>query len=161
MRQSLSSFFQSSLLGKVTLSVFILILFSCSNEPTTQQEEETLPNTPETVSKKWQLLLDNNEIEKVAALSTEKTKAWLKENKELFLSDTQIYKTQFVKMDCQEEDDKATCIYIIKEEGEFIEDFFLLKRTQGQWLVDIEDDTSSPELDEQIFKEMEKELKLD
>lgn len=136
-----------------------IILFSCGNEPSTQQVEP-LPNTPETVSKKWQFLLDNNEIEKVAELSTENTKKWLKENKALFLSDTQTYKTQFVKMDCQTEKDKATCTYIIKEENELIEDVFLLKKIEGQWLVDLEE-TTSPELDEQIFKEMEKGLKLD
>lgn len=145
------------LLHILTLSV---LLISCSNEPSVQQKDP-LPNTPETVSKKWQLLLDNNEIEKVAELSTDNTKEWLKENKELFLSDTQVYKTQFVKMDCQEKDNQATCLYIIKEEGELIEDFFLLKKIDGQWLVDIEEETDSPELDEQIFKEMEKELKLD
>lgn len=136
-----------------------IILFSCGNEPSTQQVEP-LPNTPEAVSKKWQFLLDNNEIEKVAELSTENTKKWLKENKALFLSDTQTYKTQFVKMDCQAEKDKAICTYIIKEENELIEDVFLLKKIEGQWLVDLEE-TTSPELDEQIFKEMEKGLKLD
>ncbi len=143
-----------------SIITFFVFLISCSNEPSVQQKE-ALPNTPETVSKKWQLLLDNNEIEKVAELSTDNTKGWLKENKELFLSDTQVYKTQFVKMDCQEEGEQATCIYLIKEEGEFIEDFFSLKKIDGQWLVDIEEDTNAPELEEQIFKEMEKELKLD
>jgi len=141
------------------ISLF-LFLISCSNEPNVPQKEP-LPNTPETVSKKWQFLLDNNKIEQVAELSTESTKEWLKENKELFLSDTQVYKTQFVKMDCREDGDQAECIFIIKEEGEFIEDIFLLKKVKGQWLVDIEEETDAPELDEQIFKEMEKELKLD
>ncbi|MEM1122263.1 MAG: hypothetical protein AAGJ18_17590 [Bacteroidota bacterium] len=141
-------------------NIVFLLLISCGSEPNTQQSK-ALPNTPETVSKQWQYLLDNNEIEKVAQLSTDNTKAWLRENTALFLSDDQIYKTEFIQMDCHEEGDQAACIFIIKEEGELIEDIFLLKRVDGQWLVDIEEDTSGPTLDEQIFKEMEKKLKLD
>ena len=148
------------LLKNIFPLVFFCLLIGCSNEPATQQTE-LLPNTPETVSKQWQHLLDNNQIEKVAQLSTENTKAWLKENTDLFLSDNQVYKTEFIQMDCREEGDQAECIFIIKEEGELIQDIFLLKKVDGQWLVDIEEDTSGPALDEQIFKEMEKELKLD
>jgi len=105
--------------------------------------------------------LDNNELEKVANLSTSTTKEWLTENKEIFLNDNQVYKTEFVKMNCDSADNKAACLYTIKEDGELIEDVFLLKKVAGQWLVDIEEDDSSPLLDEQIFKEMEQELKLD
>jgi len=36
-----------------------------------------------------------------------------------------------------------------------------LKKIAGQWLVDIEEEEDMPILEEQIFKEMEKELKLD
>lgn len=139
---------------------FIMFLLNCSNEPSVQNKE-ALPNTPETVSKQWQFHLDNNEIEKMAALSTPTTKEWLTENKDIFLTDNQVYKTVFVKMNCQTEEDKATCTYTINEEGELIEDVFLLKKIAGQWLVDIEEDTDIPLLEEQIFKEMERELKLD
>lgn len=141
--------------------VFVLLLINCSNEPNSSTTNELLPNTPETVSKQWQLHLDNNEIEKVAALSTPTTKEWLAENKEIFLTDNQVYNTKFIKMDCQTNGDRAACIYTIKEDGELIEDVFLLKKIAGQWLVDIEEDEGTPLLEEQIFKEMEKELKLD
>ncbi len=139
--------------------VFVLLLINCSNESGTSNE--SFPNTPETVSKQWQFHLDNNELEKVAKLSTSTTKEWLSENKELFLNDTQVYKTEFVKMECDSVGNTATCTYQIKEEGELIEDVFLLKKIEGQWLVDIEEDNGSPLLEEEIFKEMEQELKLD
>jgi len=150
----------TNLINHLISIVLVLLLISCSNEPKTSINESQ-PNTPEKVCKQWQLYLDNNEIEKVATLSTTTTKAWLTENKELFLSDTQVYKTEFVKMNCDSAGNKATCIYTIQEEGELIEDVFLLKKVAGQWLVDIEEDDGSPLLEEQIFKEMEKELKLD
>ncbi len=120
-----------------------------------------LPNTPEMVSKQWQAHLDKNELTQATLLSTELTKEWLVENKELLLNDSQVYQTNFVKMDCVVEAEKAICNYTILEEGELIEDFFLLKKVKGQWLVDLEEDTATPELEEQLFKEMEKELKLD
>ncbi len=141
--------------------LLFFLLFSCNNHPPNQAEKVPLPNTPETVSKQWQVHLDKNEIEKAAILSTSSTKEWLAENKTLFLNDSQVYQTNFVKMDCLTEGKKATCTYTILEEGELIEDFFLLQKINGQWLVDLEEETANPELDEQIFKEMKKELKLD
>jgi len=116
----------------------ILCLLSCNNAPSTSKESTLLPNTPETVSKQWQVHLDKNEIEKAMALSTTLTKEWLAENKELFLNDAQVYQTNFVNMECLTEGEKATCTYTILEEGELIEDFFLLKKINGQWLVDLE-----------------------
>ena len=141
--------------------LLLLFLFSCNTNSSNQVEKVPLPNTPETVSKQWQVHLDKNEIEKAAALSTTATKEWLAENKALFLNDAQVYQTNFVKMNCITEGEKATCTYTILEAGELIEDFFLLQKINGQWLVDLEEDTATPELDEQIFKEMKKELKLD
>ncbi|MFK7978436.1 MAG: hypothetical protein AB8G86_00520 [Saprospiraceae bacterium] len=139
----------------------MFIIFSCNNTAPKPKVKDALPNTPETVSKQWQVYLDKNEIEKAAALSTTSTQEWLAENKELFLNDSQVYQTNFVKMNCATEGTKATCTYTILEEGELIEDFFLLQKINGQWLVDLEEETANPELDEQIFKEMKKELKLD
>lgn len=146
----------------LTMLLLLTLLISCNNNsPTKEENKISLPNTPETVSKQWQTHLDKNEIDQAALLSTELTKEWLAENKELFLNDSQIYQTNFVKMDCVEAGKKATCNYTILEEGELIEDFFLLKKINNQWLVDLEEEAANPELDEQIFKQMEKELKLD
>jgi len=148
-------------MNSVTSMLLLLLFISCNNSPASQEEKIILPNTPETVSKQWQVHLDKNEIEEAAALSTTLTKEWLAENKELFLNDPQLYQTKFVKMNCTTEGEKAICNYTILEEGELIEDFFLLKKVDGQWLVDLEEEMANPELDEQIFKAMEKELKLD
>jgi len=146
---------------------FIFIIFlalplciACTDISNNAQSQIDLPNTPEAVSKQWQLYLDNNEIEKVAALSTQKTKVWLQENKELFLNDPQLYKTNFIQMQCSVNQDTAICHFTLQEAGELIEDYFLLKKENGQWLVDLDDETDIPGLEEQFFKEMEKELKL-
>lgn len=149
-------------INQLTAMLLLLTLFvSCSNSPTKEEKKIPLPNTPETVSKQWQIHLDKNEIDQASALSTPLAKAWLAENKELLLNDSQVYQTKFTQMDCITEGETATCNYTILEEGELIEDYFLLKKIKGQWLVDLEEESPNPALEEQIFKEMEKELKLD
>ena len=143
-------------------TLLLLCLFiSCNTSPVKEEKKISLPNTPETVSKQWQSHLDKNELDQAALLSTPLTKEWLKENKELFLNDSQVYQTNFVKMDCVIKGATAICNYSFLEEGEHYEDFFLLKKINGQWLMDLEEETPNPELDELIFKEMEKKLKLD
>jgi len=82
-------------LHRLLAIILIFILINCSNESSSSTTKEPLPNTPETVSKQWQFHLDNNEIEKVATLSTKTTKEWLTENKEIFLTDNQVYKTVY------------------------------------------------------------------
>lgn len=150
-------------IAQLAIMLFLLtLLISCNNNsPANEAKKIPLPNTPETVSKQWQSHLDKNEIAQASALSTPLTKAWLAENEELFLNDSHVYQTKFVKMNCIIEGETATCTYTILEEGELIEDYFLLKKINGQWLVDLEEESPNPELDEQIFKEMEQELKLD
>ncbi|MEM6319597.1 MAG: hypothetical protein AAF960_18130 [Bacteroidota bacterium] len=154
---------QFLLKGSLVLITTFLLTNCNPPKPTNQAPPQTLPNNPESVSKRWQLHLDHNEIEKAMLLSTDRTKAWLSKNTDLFLDDQQVYQTEFVKMDCQITEDKAKCTYVIKGEmtEEDIEDYFLLKKVNNQWLVDLEEESASPELDEQIFNEMEKELKLD
>ena len=142
------------------LVLFHLLLLGCTSKSDHQPAKSVLPNTPESVSKQWQFYLDNNEIEKVATLSTERTKAWLEENKVIFLSDNQSYKTNFVQMECSVSKDTAICNFTILEEGELIDDYFILKKENGQWLVDLDEENGAPDAEEQFFKEMEKELKL-
>ncbi len=139
---------------------FCLFFFHACSSETPKQQKKPLPNTPETVCKAWQDHLDSNEIEKAALLSTPNTRKWLEENKAIFLNDDQFYATNFLTMSCVEKAEKAICTYMIEEEGERIEDYFLLVKKDGQWLVDIEEDESVNELDEQIFREMQKELNL-
>lgn len=145
---------------KVGNLLLFIVLFACSDTPTAKQKV-VLPNTPETVSKQWQLHLDNNEIDKVAVLSSTNTKEWLAENKDIFLGDNQAYQTEFLQMTCTEQEEKAMCHCVMKDEtGELIEDVFLLIKINGQWLVELEDDTGTPSLEEQLFREMERELNL-
>lgn len=145
---------------KVGSFLLFILLVACSDTPTVKNKE-VLPNTPETVSKQWQLYLDNNELDKVAALSSTSTKEWLAENKDIFLGDNQAYQTRFLQMTCTEQGEKAMCHCVMKDEtGELIEDVFLLVKINGQWLVELEEDTGTPSLEEQLFREMEKELNL-
>ena len=141
-------------------SILLLHLFGCQ---TNSVEEKTvaLPNTPESVSKAWQYALDKNDLESVAILSTPSTLEWLDQNRDLFMADNQVYTTQFLKMDCQVSSDSiAICQFTMKAEGEIIEDFYALKKIENQWLVEIADDTTGMDLEEQFFQEMEKELNL-
>jgi hypothetical protein len=144
---------------RLSLLLFVFFLSFCNN-PSTKQPAEKLPNTPETVSRKWQTYLDHNELEKVAALSTSNMQGWLAENKAILLADSHVYRTHFLKMNCKETGDKATCYFLIREEGELIEDIFVLKKINGQWLVDLEEDSGMPQIEEAIFKEMQRELNL-
>lgn len=148
-----TAFFYPILLG--------LLCVNCNNKAEDKKRPKQPLDTPQAVCQQWQYHLDNNEIEAAIRLSTPATKEWLEENKLLFLSDNQIYLTQFLKMNCDLEEDKAICHFTIREEGEIIDDYYILKRINGQWLVDLEEDTSMPALDQQIFEEMEKALNLD
>ena len=120
-----------SLVGKI---FFLLLLANCTNPTSENTQKSVLPNTPEAVSRQWQIHLDKNEIDQAAALSTDLTKEWLMTNKALFLNDSQVYQTKFVQMNCITETNKATCHYTLSEAGELIEDYFLLKKIEGQWL---------------------------
>ena len=146
---------------KTTFACFLvlLIIYACQNEAP-KQEAKPLPNTPETVCKAWQSYLDSNQIEKVALLSTPNTKKWLEENKDIFLNDDEFFATHFLSMNCEEQEEKAICTFTIEEGGEVIEDYFVLIKKDGQWLVDIEEDEDVEDLEEQIFKAMQKELDL-
>ena len=131
---------------------FLLIAFcwSCGND--TAQDaaaklNQPLPNTPETVARKWQEYVDLDKFEEAAKLSTPNAKEWLlmiekfleglppEESGEVFL-------TNFTEMNCVEKSDVARCGCLIKEEDELIADTFILHKIDGQWMVDVPEEVT-------------------
>lgn len=131
--------------------VLIALCWSC-NSDTAQDDaaklNQPLPNTPETVTRKWQEYVDTDEFTKAAKLSTPNAKEWLLMI-EKFLEglpqeeeEVSVVMTQFAEMNCLEESTTARCGCLIKEEGELIPDTFMLQKIDGQWMVDVPEEVS-------------------
>lgn len=133
-------------------NIIILLLiascWSCESDTAQTNAPEVLPNTPETVTRKWQEYVDKDEFRKAAALSTPNAKEWLLMI-EKFLEglpqeeeEVSVVMTQFAEMNCLEESTTARCGCLIKEEGELIPDTFMLQKIDGQWMVDVPEEVS-------------------
>lgn len=135
------------------LFFFIFILFSaCKSEQAASGDAE-LPNTPEEVARAWQKYIDVNEFDKAKKLSTPAAILVIESIQSIMLGEEdslEIMHTEFVTMTCKETADDAVCYYVLHEEGERFRDSFILKKINGQWLVDIVEDTTTPE--EEIFE---------
>lgn len=143
--------------------LFLGLLCACQNEPTStshNKEVFTIPNTPESICRLWQKVLDNNEIHKASLLGSPATKKWLQENKDLIVSNGMNEATKFINMTCQESADKAICKYTLREDGDLIEDYFSLLRLDNQWLIHIEESVSN-DPEELIFEKMREELRIE
>ena len=141
--------------------LFLGVLYACQNEPTASKKTEAfiIPNTPETICRLWQKVLDNNQIDKALLLGSPATKKWLIENKELIVHNGLNETTQFINMTCTEAADKAICKYTLREDGDLIEDYFSLIRLTDQWLIHIEENASN-DPEELMFEKMKKSLEL-
>jgi len=131
------------------LFIFILIAFcwSCGNETSQNTEAKPLPNTPETVARKWQEQVDLDKYDEAARLSTPSAKEWLLMI-EKFLEGLpeeelgELVLTSFTEMNCVEQGDIARCGCLIKEEDELIADTFILHKIDGQWMVDVPEEVT-------------------
>ena len=134
------------------LFFFILIAFcwGCAND--TEQDatvnlSKPLPNTPETVARKWQEYVDLDQFDDASRLSTQNAKEWLLMI-EKFLEDLpaeevgEVTLTNFTEMNCVEKGENARCGCLIKEEDELIADTFILHKIDGQWMVDVPEDVT-------------------
>lgn len=137
------------------------LLCACQNEPSAPKSKEAfiIPNTPETICRLWQQVLDNNEIDKALLLGSSATKKWLTENKDLIVNNGTNEATKFINMTCTEAGDKAICKYTLREDGDLIEDYFSLIKLEQQWLIHIEESASN-DPEELIFEKMKKSLEL-
>ncbi len=130
------------------------------------QSDENLPNTPETVVRAYQSYLDKNNFKAAKKLSTKAERDRLKMIAHMLEDepiDSTIMNTNFLKLDCKEAGDKATCYYTIEEFDELFSDSFLLVKKRGQWLVDIieeeftiESDTLFEDVIHQLLEEEDK-----
>ncbi len=134
------------------LFVLILIAFcwSCGNDAAQDAAARLalpLPNTPETVTRKWQEYVDTDKFDEAARLSTPNAKEWLLMI-EKFLEDLpeeelgEIILTNFTEMNCVEKGDAARCGCLIKEEDELLADTFILHKIDGQWMVDVPEEVT-------------------
>ncbi len=143
--------------------LFLGLLCACASEPTPtttkNKEAFTIPNTPESICRLWQKVLDNNEIDKALLLGSPATKKWLTENKDLIVDNGMNEVTKFIHMTCKEVADNAICKYTLREDGDLIEDYFSLIQIQNQWLIHIEESASN-DPEELIFEQMKKTLEL-
>lgn len=117
-----------------------LIFFSCQNAENSKNSIKQLPNTPETVARQWQKYIDKNEFAAAKKLSTQNGVKWIEEMELLFSEidiESVLDETNFLKMNCQEKNEKAFCVYKIQEEEFEIVDTFFLEKMEGQWVVDI------------------------
>jgi len=126
----------------ISLGICLLFLLACQ-----QQEKkasalvEPLPNTPETVVRQYQALMDSNRFERAALLSTPDGKAMLNMLAEIMAGDppdSSIVHTHFLDLNCViEEDNTARCNCLLRDEYEEYTSQFKLLKIDGQWLVDI------------------------
>ena len=142
--------------------LFLGLLSACKSEPSTPKNKEvfTIPNTPESICRLWQKVLDNNEIDKALLLGSPATQKWLTENKDLIVDNGMNEATTFIDMTCKAVADTAICKYTLREDGDLIEDYFSLLRLDNQWLIHIEESASN-DPEELIFEQMKKSLELE
>jgi hypothetical protein len=137
----------------ISLGICLLFFMACQ-----QQEKkgsaipETLPNTPETVVRQYQALMDSNRFERAALLSTPDGQAMLNMLAEIMAGDppdSSIIHTNFLDLNCAVQKDTARCNCLLRDEYEEYASQFKLLKINGQWLVDI------PEEDEVEMSEEE------
>lgn len=129
-----------------------LFFLSCQNT-------EPLPNTPESVSKQWQEYINNNQFPEAKRLSTPNAKEWVSWLEKMLIQEEpgeELPPPVFLQMNCNESNNKATCLYLQQDAGEAYRDSFFLLKINGQWLIDIpEEDLEMDETMEQLFNQME------
>ncbi|NJK83711.1 MAG: hypothetical protein HC912_07720 [Saprospiraceae bacterium] len=133
---------------KFTYFSLVLLLLACATE--TNPIDSTLPNTPEAVVRTYQAYLDKNDFEKAKTLSTEAEKNRLNAIFNIISSepsDSTIFSTIFLEIDCKTEEDKAACACLVEDFEEKYRDTFHLVKIKGQWLVDATQDVFNIESD--------------
>lgn len=138
----------------ISLGICLLFLLACQQqEKKTSAISEPLPNTPETVVRQYQALMDSNRFERAALLSTPDGKAMLNMLAQIMAGDppdSSIVHTNFLDLTCTiQQETTARCNCLLRDEYEEYASQFKLLKIDGQWLVDI------PEEDELEMSEEE------
>jgi len=138
-------------------SLFLLLLLSivaCKN----QQQQEEVSNNPKAVSLKWQLLLNTNQFAEAKQWSTPNAIEWLEwiDQKISPADRTEVNPPLFIEGNCVEVGNKATCVFLMEDNGEMYQDSLFLLKISGKWLVDIPEENLMEDASiEQLFEEME------
>ncbi len=149
------------------LFCLLFILPACQNDP---PDRDTSPDTqiadypeqPEAVIRLYQAHIDSNRFEQAKLLSTAAGKVWIDTLSRIINSsveelDSTLLQTQFLRIDCQIEQDTAFCNCVASDQDGPYEVGYTLIRETGRWKVDApkEDDLW---IDEQLIQEMIKQL---
>jgi hypothetical protein len=120
------------------------------------EPKEIIPETPEALVRLYQAYVDSNRFELAQSLSTPRS-APLHEMMAAIVADTpfdsSLIHTQFIKLSCEEKQDTAICICLLKDEYEEYESEYIVVRMENRWLMDIPDDEGDFEFFEQEMME--------
>ena len=131
---------------------------ACQNQP----PQNAIANTPKAVSLHWQQLVNTNQFVEAKKWSTQNAKEWLDWIEQMILPDSSaiIQPPLFIEGDCVEKGNQATCVYLMEDGGELYQDSFFMLKLNGQWLVDLPEESfeADPEVDK-LMNELEEYLK--
>jgi len=131
------------------LAAAVLLLAGCAEN----SDAPPLPNTPEAVIEQYQVWYDANQYEQAKRLSTQREVERLDEMAGMLRgqnADSTLLQTRFLVMKCDEQENVAFCYCLIEDQYERYQNLFILRKIDGQWLID------SPEADGPPAAEMEK-----
>jgi len=135
---------------RLILTILSLSFFACTSD---QPKEE---NTPEDVVRRWQKFVDQNQFEEAKKISASRAIELIEDMEAIIEAEpalaNETIRTEFVMLSCSEQGTQAICRYVIKEEGEAIQDSFILSQQKGKWLVDLpEEDLEEESILQDIF----------
>lgn len=148
--------FQHLFLPMLALGL-VLITAACGGNVSTDTTAESaeamkIPRTPEEVVRQYQAYVDSNQFDLAQKLSTPRS-APLHEMMATIVADTpsdsSLIHTQFITLECNIQQDTATCNCLLRDEYEEYESEYILIRMADRWLVDLPDEESDFELFEQ------------
>ncbi len=144
-----------ALFEKLILLLAGFLAFSCSDNE--QVRENPLPNSPEEVVRQYQAWYDANDYDRARRLSTENEKSRLEELEGLLqgmTADSTLLRTEFVDIQCRSLDDAAFCYCLLEDQYERYQTLFVLRRINGQWLVESPEAEWPPDNVEEKFEEL-------
>lgn len=117
----------------------IVLLFFCVVLATACNKDSVTPYTPEEVLRLYQGYVDSNKFKEAKKFCTNMERKRL-DKLALSISnewqDSTIFTTTFLKVNCEEKDQRVICNCLVQDEYEkYAADYHLIK-VDGKWLVD-------------------------
>ena len=134
------------------LALIMVFFLNCQSD--TDNAKEKL--TPEEVLKLYQAHFDKNEFNEAMSYSTPAGKLWIEDIAPMIrgeFGEETITNTIFHEVNCEVQQDTATCKCLLEDETETYEALYRLIRIKKVWLVDAPDEEHSIEYEdrEEIF----------